>query len=234
MQYDFIKFKKNYVFFCNWEYLCIQFLIKTIKAKENFISIYFINSLAHVQHHYWYKKKYSKEIKYCLKYLDIMIEHIYKNKNFNILIINGLSQKNAENEELCLYEQKSHSYLLNQLNINFHKIEKLMTNDAFIFFKNKKDTLKCREILMSMKFKNKNIFHVQIIDDKKIFYKTNFIKKVKKNDVIIGNDYELKFLDYFNFITLRRGIHSQNGDILSEKKIFPKKIKNHNIFKYLK
>jgi hypothetical protein len=163
-----------------------------------------------------------------------MIEHIYKNKNFNILIINGLSQKNAENEELCLYEQKSHSYLLNQLNINFHKIEKLMTNDAFIFFKNKKDTIKCKEILMSMKFKNRNIFHVQIIDDKKIFYKTNFIKKVKKNDVIIGNDYELKFLDYFNFITLRRGIHSQNGDILSEKKIFPKKIKNHNIFKYLK
>ena len=109
-----------------------------------------------------------------------------------------------------------------------------MTNDAFIFFKNKKDTIKCKEILMSMKFKNRNIFHVQIIDDKKIFYKTNFIKKVKKNDVIIGNDYELKFLDYFNFITLRRGIHSQNGDILSEKKIFPKKIKNHNIFKYLK
>ena len=232
--YDFIKFKKNYVFFCNWEYLCLQVLIKIIETKEKFISIYFINSLAHVQHHYWLKKKYSKEITYCLKYLDIMIKHIYKKKNFNILIINGLSQKNAEKEELCLYEQKSHSYLLRRLNINFYKIEKLMTNDAFIFFKKKKDTLKCKEILMSMKFKNKNIFHVQIIDDKKIFYKTNFIKKAKKNDLIFGNDCQLKFLDYFSFITVRRGIHSQNGDILSEKKIFPKKIENHNIFKYLK
>ena len=87
---------------------------------------------------------------------------------------------------------------------------------------------------MSMKFKNRNIFHVQIIDDKKIFYKTNFIKKVKKNDFLIGNNCQLKFLDYFKFITLRRGIHSQNGDILSENKKFPKKIENHNIFKYLK
>ena len=232
--YDFFKLKKNYVFFCNWEYLCLKVLIKIIKGKENFISIYFINSLAHVQHHYWSQKKYSKEIKYCLNYLNIMIKHIYENKNFKIIIINGLSQKNAETEKLCLYEQKSHRNFLKQLNINFLKIEKLMTNDAYIFFKDKKDTIKCKEILMNIKFKNRNIFHVQLIDDKKIFYKTNFIKKVKKNDILIGNNYHLNFLDYFDFITLRRGIHSQNGDILSEKKIFPKKIENHNIFKYLK
>ena len=64
-----------------------------------------------------------------------MVEHIYKNKNFNILIINGFSQKNSEREKLCLYEQKSHSKLLKKLGINFHRIEKLMTNDAFIFLK---------------------------------------------------------------------------------------------------
>ena len=76
-----------------------------------------------------------------------MIKHIYENKNFKIVIINGLSQKNAETEELCLYEQKSHSSLLKQLNINFLKIEKLMTNDAYIFLKIKKILLNVRKFL---------------------------------------------------------------------------------------
>ena len=82
-----------------------------------------------------------------------------------------------------------------------------------------------------MKFQNRNIFHIENINNKKIFYKTNFIKKVKKNEFISGPNYKLKFLDYFSFVTLRRGIHTKKGDILSEREIFPKEIENHNIFK---
>ena len=231
---DYTKHKRNYVFFCHWEYLCFKVLFKIIKNKKNFISIYFVNSLAHVQHHYWENNKYNKEIKYCLTYVDKMIKDIYKNKDYNVIIINGLSQKNSEKEKLCLYEQIDHDKFLNKLKINFLKIEKLMTNDAYIFFKNKNDILQCKKILNNIRFKNKKIFHVEIIDHNKIFYKTNFIKKVSPNDVIYLRDKKVKFLDYFNFITIRRGIHSQNGDILSEKKLFPKKIENHKILKYIK
>ena len=231
---DFIVYRKSYVIFCNWELLCLKILLNNIRNKKNFISIYFINSLAHVQHHYWQNKKYNKEITYCLKYLDRMIEEVYKCKNFNILLMNGLSQKNSEKEKLCLYEQKNHIKFLKQLNINFLKIEKLMTNDTYIFFKNYSDTIKCKKILNSIKFQNKKIFHVQIVDDDKIFYKTNFIKKVRKDEVFSNSNIKFKFLDYFQFITLRRGIHDQVGDILSEKKLFPKKIENHKIFNYIK
>ncbi len=230
---DYLKIKKNYIFFCNWEYLCLKILLKKINNKKNYISIYFINSLAHVQHHYWQKHKYSKEISYCLKYIDKMIKEIYQNKNFNLILINGLSQVNSENKKLCLYEQNDHSKLLKYLGIKFLKIEKLMTNDAYIFFKNKNETLKCEKILKNIKFKNKKIFHVERIDSKKIFYKTNFITKVNSKDFIYFSGKKLKFLEYFTFITLRRGIHSQNGDILSEKNIFPKKIENHKIFSFL-
>lgn len=231
---DYIKFRKNYVFFCHWEYLCFKVLLKIIKNKKNFISIYFVNSLAHVQHHYWEIKKYNKEIEYCLKYIDKMIQDIYKNKSYKVIIINALSQKNSEKKQLCLYEQISHTKFLNILGIKFLKIEKLMTNDAYIFFKNKKEVLNCKKILNSIKFKNKKIFHVEIIDDNKIFYKTNFIKRVFRHDFIIIGNKKIKFLDYFNFITVRRGIHTQNGDILSEKKLFPQNIENHNFLKYIK
>ena len=109
-----------------------------------------------------------------------------------------------------------------------------MTNDAYIFFKNKKEVLNCKKILNSIKFKNKKIFHVEIIDDNKIFYKTNFIKRVFQHDFIIIGNKKIKFLNYFNFITVRRGIHTQNGDILSEKKLFPQNIENHYLLKYIK
>ena len=231
---DYIKYKKNYVFFCHWEYLCFKVLLKIIKNKENFISIYFINSLAHVQHHYWENKKYNKEIKYCLKYIDKMIEDIYKNKDYKVILVNALSQKNSEKKQLCLYEQIDHSKFLNKLGINFLKVEKLMTNDAYIFLKNKYEVLKCKKVLDNVKFKNKKIFHVEIISKNKIFYKTNFIKKVLPNDVIILGNNKIKFMDYFYFITIRRGIHTQNGDILSEIKLFPKRIENHKFFKYVK
>ena len=231
---DYIKYKKNYVFFCHWEYLCFKVLLKIIKNKENFISIYFINSLAHVQHHYWENKKYNKEIKYCLKYIDKMIEDIYKNKDYKVILVNALSQKNSEKKQLCLYEQIDHSKFLNKLGINFLKVEKLMTNDAYIFLKNKYEVLKCKKVLDNVKFKNKKIFHVEIISKNKIFYKTNFIKKVLPNDVIILGNNKIKFMDYFYFITIRRGIHTQNGDILSEIKLFPKRIENHKLFKYVK
>ena len=231
---DYIKYKKNYVFFCHWEYLCFKVLLKIIKNKENFISIYFINSLAHVQHHYWENKKHNKEIKYCLKYIDKMIEDIYKNKDYKVILVNALSQKNSEKKQLCLYEQIDHSKFLNKLGINFLKVEKLMTNDAYIFLKNKYEVLKCKKVLDNVKFKNKKIFHVEIISKNKIFYKTNFIKKVLPNDVIILGNNKIKFMDYFYFITIRRGIHTQNGDILSEIKLFPKRIENHKFFKYVK
>ena len=231
---DYIKYKKNYVFFCHWEYLCFKVLLKIIKNKENFISIYFINSLAHVQHHYWGNKKYNKEIKYCLKYIDKMIEDIYENKDYKVILVNALSQKNSEKKQLCLYEQIDHSKFLNKLGINFLKVEKLMTNDAYIFLKNKYEVLKCKKVLDNIKFKNKKIFHVEIISKNKIFYKTNFIKKVLPNDVIILGNNKIKFMDYFYFITIRRGIHTQNGDILSEIKLFPKRIENHKFFKYVK
>jgi len=54
------------------------------------------------------------------------------------------------------------------------------------------------------------------------------------NDVIILGNNKIKFMDYFYFITIRRGIHTQNGDILSEIKLFPKRIENHKLFKYVK
>ena len=226
--------KKNLIFIIAWEYISACILINLIKNEKSFISIFFLNALAHVQHHYWKKKYTTDEITYCLEFIDNILGEIFKVKNIELIVLNGLSQKNVEDQKLCLYEQKSHEKFLKQLNINFKKIEKLMTNDAFIFFKKKKELLKCNKILSKIMHKNRRIFYTEIIDDKKLFYKTNFIKRINYADSLIYKSTKTKFLDHFSFITLRRGIHSNRGDILSQNRYFPKIIMNHNFFKYIK
>ena len=89
------------------------------------------------------------------------------------------------------------------------------------FFKNNKEANKCKQILQSMKFKKEKYFHIETVNNKQIFYKTTLSKKLK--NCYIWTNYKLKFLDYFSFVTLRRGIHTQKGDILSEREIFQKK-----------
>tara|TARA_B100001778_G_scaffold285352_1_gene252144 strand:+ start:726 stop:1973 length:1248 start_codon:yes stop_codon:yes gene_type:complete len=236
--YDLLKgyFKfgnKQFVQIIAWEKLAFKIFIKYFKGKDKFLSIYFFNALAHVQHHYWSQNKVCKEIIYCLENLDTIIKNILAIENTELIIFNGLSQKNSEKDGLYLYEQISHELFLRSLGINFKKVENLMTNDAHIFFSSKKETQKCFKILKSISFKSQKIFYVEIIEKNKIFYKTNYIKKVSIRDKLIINNKKMNFLKHFKLITLRRGIHSHSGNILSQKNIFPRKIQNHYFFNYI-
>lgn len=233
-----LKFNfKPLSFIVAWEILSFNILIKLIKKlnyKKKFNIIFFINCLAHVQHHYWSHKKKSKEIKFILSQLDKYLFKILLQLDLNLIIINGMSQKNSEKNNLCLYEQYDHAKLLNEIGIKTIKIEKFMTNDATIFFKNNKELINAQKILTNIKFKNRKIFHVEKNSHNSLFYKTNFIKFVKKKDkIIINKKKKLIFLKYFKFITVRKGIHHHEGNIISKLKIFPKKIENHKIFDYL-
>ena len=98
-----------------------------------------------------------------------LLKEILKIKDVELILFNGLSQKNDEKNKLCLYEQKKHEDFLDCLNIKFIKIEKLMTNDAYIFFNNKKNLLKSKRKLDSTKFKNKKIFYTEIVDKKNLY-----------------------------------------------------------------
>ena len=64
-----------------WEDLSFRIFINFFKKKDNFFAIFFLNSLAHVQHHYWKKKNDSEEIIYCLKKIDTLIDYLLKIKN---------------------------------------------------------------------------------------------------------------------------------------------------------
>lgn len=225
---------KAVIFITWWEFLVFKIFYQHSKnLKNNYVSYFFMNSLAHVQHHYWENYKYSKEIQFVLVYLDKILFKILKLSNYRKIIIGSMSQKNSSNQDLYLYEQIDHEKLLKKLSIDFVKIEKLMTNDAYIFFKKKTDCNIAFSIINSCKMRNKKIFNIIKINDKCLFYKTSFIKKVKISEKIYTGKKSILFYSYFKLITKRRGIHHHKGHILSEVNLFPKRIYNHHFFKFL-
>lgn len=230
----FLKTFKAVIFIVWWECIIFNYFSNYCKKKnENNIFYFFINCLAHAQHHYWEKKIFSNEIRFVLFYLDKIFYQILKLDNCRKIIIGGMSQKNSSNEELFLYEQSSHENFLMRLSINFTKVEKLMTNDAYIFFKNK---IECKNALLKInlcKMKNKKIFDVIKVNDKCLFYKTSFIKKVKHNQKLQVGSEKINFNKYFKLITKRRGIHYHKGHIISDAKLFPINMYNHNFFNFI-
>ena len=66
-------------------------------TKPDF-SIIFLNSLAHLQHHYWNNNETNKQMKMCLRVLDNIIGSLLKSNESNesVVIINGLSQRKKD------------------------------------------------------------------------------------------------------------------------------------------
>ena len=209
------------------------FLIYKNKYNPDF-SIIFLNSLAHTQHHSWSKNNLNKELKFNIKVIDKIIGMILKNINEKdgLIILNGLSQKNVEGEDYCIYRQKDPKLFLKFLNINFINLEQCMTNECHIFFNNSEELERAIKIISSIKINNEEIF---IIDNSmksnlKIFYQFNYFKPIDKNQTFTINNKQYPFYKYFELIANRTGSHVPICNIYS-KNIELYKIKyNYDIF----
>lgn len=200
-------------------------------------SIIFLNSLAHLQHHYWSDKETNKEMKMCLRILDKIIGLLLDSlkPNESVVVVNALSQRNVFKKGIYIYRQIDSREFLNAANIKYAKFEEGMTNDCHIFFSSIDDLNHAYIVFANAKIKNKKIFYVEI-DTKfknKLFVQLNFHKKVSLNQYLSINNRSLKFFDYFTLIRERTGEHIKEGDIFSQRVLFPEKLKNHHISNYL-
>ena len=161
-------------------------------------SIIFLNSLAHLQHHYWSNKETNKEMKMCLRTLDKIIG-LFLNaikSNESVVVINALSQRNVFKKGIYIYRQIDSREFLNAAKIKYAKFVEGMTNDFHIFFNSIQDLNHAYNIFANAKIKNKKIFYVEI-DAKfknKLFVQLSFHKKVSLNQYLSINNKSLKFL----------------------------------------
>jgi hypothetical protein len=203
------------------------------KNKPDFSNL-FLNSGAHIQHHYLFNSKaYIGNIKnpewYCpkdydplihiLSEYDKQIEKLLKLKNVRIIIATGLHQQ--PHEHLTFYWRlKEHVKFAEMIGVeNFSEILPRMSRDFLVKFNNELDAINAEKLL--------NSFYASK-DDIKIFEVDNrgaslFVELVYPNDINDSDSVYSKesnfilenFKSYLAFVAIKNGEHNGIGYLTS-------------------
>jgi len=222
--------------------LLIDVFVKLWRKKKPDFSNIFLNSGAHVQHHYLFNSDaYTGPLKnpewYCpkdwdpfikvLETYDYLLSRIEKFDNVKLMIATGLHQE--PHEHITYYWRlKEHANFLKAVGINnYDKVLPRMSRDFLIEFNDEKNCTAADQILSSYKCS---------LDQEKVFEVDNrgkslFIELVYPNDIndehsIISssNHPEIKaFKKFVAFVAIKNGEHNGVGYLTSN---FPMDIKD--------
>ena len=242
-----IKFgPKQFIVINFFDYLCANAFILSSKKHSSSFNFIFLNSIAHVQHHYWHSKKTKdlKEIVFTYKNIENILSIFDKelnifSKNNNFILYNGLSQNTTLHEEpWYLYRIKDINKFMTIANIKYKKIETLMTNDAHMVHSNLEQLNDALEILDSINVNNKKFFFTEVdYKNLKIFFRIDFTSEIASNTVININGAENLFEDLVLKIVKRTGKHCQESNVIHNmdriSNINSKSYLNHDLFKII-
>ena len=254
LAFEALKGKKwNKAFFLDL-LLTDIFINLTLKNKTNFSTL-FLNSFAHIQHHYFfdsefYKGSFKNPQDYILPNCDPMKDAAFffnkRMKNifdsfidYDFLFATGLSQIPYGGEKYY-YRLKNHSRFLEIIGITFKRVNKRMTRDFEITFSSNSDRDNALNAIRKIKINNIILFKEIEIRNKSLFITLTYGKKILVSDYFkLGND-KIFISDYVVNVAFKNGEHCSTGHAFltngldeghSKKKIKVWEIKNI-IFKY--
>ena len=231
--------------------LLFDFSKKFLKNNYNFVTL-FLNGGAHIQHHYLFNSKLSKNNKNKSWYLNEKydpVKDIYRyydrilgqalnliNKtNTRLIILTALSQDLVE-EDIIYYRLKKHEAFFNKFNINFNRIDTLMSRDFKIFFDSIESLKKCEQDLNKVSINNKKIFSTKIYENF-IFVQLIYKYEINEGTIINFESKDLLALDFFDLVAVKNGMHNPKGYLIDtenkfEQNIYLKNINNKIIAEY--
>lgn len=230
---NLIQFKgSHFVFISFIEYLSTLLFLRYRETFNPDLSVIFINSLAHLQHHHWTNQSNSRlKLGFC--YIDRILGEIFAHlrKEDALIVANAFSQKNTNDEKpWILYRQIDQKSFLQAVGVQNFRVEPCMTHDAHIFFQNKANCERAFDLLKNAQILNQQLFIVEryVSDPTKLFYRIAFTDEVPLDTSfeIEGKNY--RFFNHFKPIVRRTGKHIPQGTIYSNYE-FPQTIKNHEI-----
>ena len=153
-------------------FVCDVFMSLTLKNKTDFSTL-FLNSFAHLQHHYFYNSEFyngnhinPKEhisqnydpMKDGALFFNNRIKDLLTSlEGYDFLIATGLSQVPYKGEKYY-YRLKNHSYFLELLELDYIKVNKRMTRDFEITFQSNTLRNNALNILTKIKINNTSVF----------------------------------------------------------------------------
>ena len=213
--------------------LCDVFY-KLWKKKRPGFSNLFLNSGAHIQHHYlfisqayngeltnpeWYCPKGYDPLLKILKVYDNLLGRLSKHKNVKIMIATGLHQQ--PHEHITFYWRlKDHNAFLNKIGATqYTRVLPRMSRDFLIEFDSKEKCMQVEALLKS---------YVSAKDEAIIFDVDNrgdslFVELVYPNDIKEGDAIKSKldqkvipdFLNHVSFVAIKNGEHNGIGYLTS-------------------
>lgn len=203
------------------------------KHKPDFSNL-FLNSGAHIQHHYLFNSKaYQGNLKnpewYCpdgfdpliqiLSEYDYQIGKLLKLKNVKIIIATGLHQQ--PHKHLTFYWRlKDHVKFAEMIGVkNFSEISPRMSRDFLIKFKGEADALKAEGLLNSFYTFKDNIKLFEV-DNRgtSLFVELVYPNDIEDNDSIYSKESNVKlerFKSYIAFVAIKNGEHNGIGYLTS-------------------
>jgi hypothetical protein len=213
------------------------------KNKPDFSNL-FLNSGAHIQHHYLFNSKaYVGNIKnpewYCpkdfdpliqiLEEYDYQISKILKIKDVKLIIATGLHQQ--PHEHLTFYWRlKEHIKFAEMIGIkNFLEVSPRMSRDFLVKFNNELDALNAEKLLNSF-YSSRDDIKLFEVDNRgtSLFVELVYPNDINDNDSIYSKESALKlesFKSYLAFVAIKNGEHNgigyltSNFDLKTENKI---------------
>ena len=204
------------------------------KKTKPYFSNLFLNSGAHIQHHYLFNSKgYSGNQKnpewYCpkdydpfiliLSEYDKQIGKLLKLKNVKLLVATGLHQQ--PHKHLTFYWRlKEHEKFAERIGIkNVSEILPRMSRDFLLKFNNKTDASNAENLLNSFYASTDNIKIFKVDNrGKSLFVELIYPNDIHENDSIYSNELNKKiekFKSYVAFVAIKNGEHNGIGYVTS-------------------
>jgi hypothetical protein len=218
-----IKYKYRKALFLDKVLFKIFFFLQK-KKKPNFSTI-FLNGGAHIQHHYFFNSSLFQNKKNPSWYLDFkldpildmlftydeIIEDLLREKNTEILIATGLSQKPYDQSKFY-YRLKNHEDFLKTLDISFDRVFPRMTRDFLVLFDNHSEASNCFNKLDSLLVNGKTkLFNELDLKDKKLFATLSFPEEINNETYIHVKDKKRFIKKDVSFVALKNGMHQDKG-----------------------
>ena len=199
------------------------------KNKTEFSNIFF-NSIAHIQHHYfynseifdnnqknpnWYISENEDPFKDSLELFDKILEDYLKIENeYSIFIATGLRQIIYDTKKFY-YRLKYHKNFFARFGLDVVDVQELMSRDFILTFKNSEDCLKSFQLISNIQTnENKKIFGDFDIKKEKLFLTLTFSEEIIDQFVLCQNS-KIKLREYVDFVAIKNGMHDSKGYIYS-------------------
>lgn len=192
------------------------------RSKNYDFKIIFLNSLAHLQHHYYKNCEFStstaKNPKWLvapdqdpvldgLRHMDRILGNIISQKNCEFLIATGLSQEEYPFDDYY-YRLKAHENFLNMFKIKFHTVLPRMTRDFEITFENNAERDLAAEVLTGLKINGEECFGMIDKRDESLFVTLTYNQQITPSCTIENQALKVKADEVLTFVALKNGHHS--------------------------